>query len=36
MGTDRWQAFTSICNVEYEVIGNVYDTPELMEDESHG
>lgn len=33
MGTDRWQAFTSICHVEYEVIGNIIDTPELMEGE---
>lgn len=33
MGVDRWQAFTSICHVEYEVIGNVYDNPELMEGE---
>lgn len=31
MGTDRWQAFTSICHVEYEVIGNIHDNPELME-----
>lgn len=36
MGEDRWQAFTSICHVEYEVIGNIYDNPELMEDERHG
>lgn len=33
MGAERWQAFTSICHVEYEVIGNVYDNPELMEGE---
>lgn len=33
MGTDRWQAFTSICHVEYEVIGNIYDNPEMMEGE---
>ena len=32
MGADRWQAFTSICHVEYEVIGNVHDNPELTED----
>jgi uncharacterized phage protein (TIGR01671 family) len=31
MGTDRWQAFTSICHVEYEVIGNLYDNPEMTE-----
>ena len=36
MGVDRWQAFTSICHVEYEVIGNIHDNPELMEDERHG
>ena len=29
MGADRWQAFTSICHVEYEVIGNIYDNPEM-------
>ena len=29
----RWQAFTGICNAEYEIIGNVHDNPELMEDE---
>ena len=27
----EFSAFTSICNIEYEVIGNVHDTPELME-----
>ena len=26
-----FNAFTSICNVEYEVIGNVHDNPELLE-----
>lgn len=30
---ERWQAFTGICNAEYEIIGNVHDNPELMEDE---
>lgn len=25
-----FNAFTSICNVEYEVIGNVHDNPELL------
>ena len=29
MGADRWQAFTSICHVEYVVIGNIHDNPEL-------
>lgn len=33
MGVERWQAFASICNAEYEVIGNIYDNPELAEDE---
>lgn len=33
MGADRWQAFTSICHVEYEVIGNMHDNPELAEGE---
>lgn len=33
MGADRWQAFPSICHVEYEVIGNVYDNPEMTEGE---
>lgn len=27
----EFSAFTSICNIEYEVIGNVHDNPELME-----
>lgn len=25
-----FNAFTSICNVEYEVIGNIHDSPELL------
>lgn len=25
-----FDAFTSICNVKYEVIGNIYDDPELL------
>ena len=33
MGVERWQAFAGICNAEYEVIGNIYDNPELAEDE---
>lgn len=28
---DEFSAFTSICNVEYEVMGNVCDNPELLE-----
>ena len=27
----EFSAFTSICNIEYEVIGNVHDNPELRE-----
>lgn len=27
----NFDAFTSICDVEYEVIGNIHDTPELLE-----
>ena len=26
----EFSAFTSICNVTYEVIGNIYDNPELL------
>ena len=33
MGVERWQAFAGIYNAEYEVIGNIYDSPELAEDE---
>ena len=29
--TKTFNAFTSICNVEYEVIGNVHDNTELLE-----
>jgi uncharacterized phage protein (TIGR01671 family) len=28
-----FNAFTSICNVEYEVIGNIHDNPELLKNE---
>ena len=28
-----FNAFTSICNVEYEVIGNIHDNPELLKGE---
>ena len=30
-GVDHFSAFTSICNVKYEVVGNIYDNPELLE-----
>lgn len=33
MGAERYSAFTGMCHAEYEVIGNVYDNPELTEDE---
>lgn len=26
--------FTSMCNIEYEVIGNIYDNPELLKSET--
>lgn len=29
-GTNTFNAFTSLCNVEYEVIGNVFDNPDLI------
>lgn len=29
---EEFDPFTSICNVEYEVVGNIYDNPELMEE----
>lgn len=30
-GAEHFHAFTSICNVKYEVIGNIHDNPELLE-----
>jgi uncharacterized phage protein (TIGR01671 family) len=27
---EQFAPFTSLCNVEYEVIGNIHDTPELL------
>lgn len=30
-GVDHFFAFASICNVEYEVVGNIYDNPEMLE-----
>lgn len=33
-GVEHFHAFTSICNVKYEVIGNIHDdNPELLEEE---
>ena len=29
-GVNTFNAFTSLCNVEYEVMGNVHDNPELL------
>ena len=32
-GVDYFSVFAAICNVEYEVVGNIYDNPELLEQE---
>ena len=32
-GAETYWAFTSICNVEYEVIGNIHDNPKLLKGE---
>ena len=29
---EQFNPFTSMCNVEYEVIGNIHDNPELLKD----
>lgn len=29
----EFSAFTSICNVDYKVIGNIHDNPELLEED---
>lgn len=26
----QWNAFTSICNVTYQVLGNIHDSPEVL------
>lgn len=31
----EFSAFTSICNVDYKVIGNIHDNPELLEEENN-
>lgn len=30
---EEFNPFTSLCNVEYEIVGNIYDNPELLGDE---
>lgn len=30
-GAEHFHPFTSLCNIKYEVVGNVYDNPELLE-----
>lgn len=32
-GVEQFNAFTSMCNVEYEVIGNIHDNPDLLKGE---
>lgn len=32
-GVENFAAFECICNVEYTVIGNIHDNPELLEEE---
>lgn len=33
-GAEQFSAFASICNIEFQVIGNVHDNPELLEEVS--
>lgn len=30
---EQFNVFTSMCNIEYEIIGNIYDDPELLKGE---
>ena len=30
---EQFNPFTSMCNIEYEVIGNIHDNPELLKGE---
>lgn len=32
----EFSAFTSLCNVQYEVVGNIHDNPELLGGGNHG
>lgn len=32
-GVEQFDAFTSMCNVEYEIIGNIHDNPDLLKGE---
>lgn len=32
-GIEQFNAFTSMCNVEYEVVGNIHDNPDLLKGE---
>lgn len=29
---EEFTPFTSMCNIEYEIIGNIHDNPELLEE----
>ena len=32
---EQFNAFTSMCNIEYEIIGNIHDNPELLKGETN-